>query len=214
MSGDPEQEYFSDGITEDIITELSRFHSLFVIARNSSFAFRGHNVNVAEVAHRLGVQYVVEGSVRKAANRVRVTVQLIDATTGRHLWAERYDRDLEDIFAVQDEITEAIVSTLPGRLEEAARDRAERKPTSNMTAYDYQLFGTQRLWRWTPDDIVEAGRLAQKAVDLDPRFARAHALITATHLWAVPLQAGREGALDDALKHAEISVPSLTRASR
>ncbi len=206
MSGDADQAYFSDGITEDIITELSRFHSLFVIARSSSFAFRGEKVEVVDVARRLGVHYVVEGSVRKAANRVRVTVQLIDGATGRHLWAERYDRDLEDIFAVQDEITQAIVSTLPGRLEEAARDRAERKPTSNMTAYDYQLLGTQRLWRWTPDDIVEAGRLAQKAVDLDPRFARAHALVTATHLWVVPLQAAREGALEDALKHAEIAV--------
>ncbi len=206
MSGDPDQTYFSDGITEDIITELSRFRSLFVIARNSSFAFRGESIDVTEVGRKLGVQYVVEGSVRKAGNRVRVTVQLIDAATGRHLWAERYDRDLEDIFAVQDQITEAIVATLPGRLEEAARDRAERKPTSNMTAYDYQLLGTQRLWRWTPDDIVEAGRLAQMAVDLDPRFARAQALITATHLWAVPLQAGKEGALDEALRHAEIAV--------
>mgnify|MGYP002630864525 CR=1 FL=1 len=206
MSGDPDQTYFSDGITEDIITELSRFHSLFVIARNSSFAFRGENVNVVEVGRKLGVQFVVEGSVRKAGNRVRVTVQLIDAGTGHHLWAERYDRDLEDIFAVQDEITQAIVSVLPVRLEEAARDRAERKPTSNMTAYDHQLLGTQRLWRWGPVDIIEAGRLAQKAVEIDPRFARAHALVAATHLWAVPLQTGKEGALEEALKHAEMAV--------
>ncbi len=206
MSGDHEQEYFSDGITEDIIIELSRFRSLFVIARNSSFTFRGENVDVVEVGRKLGVQFLVEGSVRKAGNRVRVSVQLIDARTGHHLWAEHYDRDLEDIFAVQDEVTQAIVSVLPGRLEEAARDRAQRKPTSNMTAYDYQLLGTHRLWRWGLDDIIEASRLAQKAVELDPRFARAHALIAATHLWAVPLQVGKEGALEEALTHAEMAV--------
>jgi TolB-like protein len=203
MSGDEDQTYFSDGITEDIITELSRFRTLFVIARNSSFAFRGQSIEVSEIGRRLGVQYLVEGSVRKAGNRIRVTAQLVDASTGHHLWAERYDRDLEDIFAVQDEITEAIVSMVPGRMEVDVRDRAERKPTSNMTAYDYFLLGTQQLWAWTPDSLAEAGRLAQQAVSLDSRFARAHALLAATHLWAVPLQAGRKGALDDALKHAE-----------
>ncbi|MCH8112380.1 MAG: hypothetical protein IH905_10595 [Proteobacteria bacterium] len=203
MSGDPEQAYFSDGIAEDIITELSRFHTLFVIARNSSFAFRNQDIDVKEVGHKLGVQYVVEGSVRKATSRVRITAQLVDATTGHHIWAERYDRDLEDIFAVQDEITEAIVSAVPARLEDAVRERAERKPTANMTAYDYCLLGTQQLLAWTPESIVEAGRLAQQAVDLDPRFARAYALLAATHLWVVPLQASREGALADAQRHAE-----------
>ena len=206
MSGDPDQTYFSDGITEDIITELSRFGSLFVIARNSSFAFRGENVDVTEVGRKLGVQNVVEGSVRKAGNRIRVTVQLIDAATGRHVWAERYDRDLDDIFAVQDEITQAIVAILPGRLDEAARGRAERKPTSSMTAYDYHLLGTQRLWRWGLDDIREAGLLARKAVDLDPHFARAHALLACTHLWVVPLESGKKGALEEALKYAETAV--------
>ena len=139
MSGDAEQEFFADGITEDIITELSRFRELFVISRNSSFKYKGQPVEVQKFARELGVQYVVEGSVRKAGNRVRITVQLIDAETDRHVWAERYDRDLEDIFAIQDEVTSAIVATLPGRVEAASRDRAARKPTDNMAAYECVL---------------------------------------------------------------------------
>ena len=139
MSGDAEQEFFADGITEDIITELSRFRELFVISRNSSFKYKGKAVDVQKFARELGVQYVVEGSVRKAGNRVRITVQLIDAETDRHIWAERYDRDLEDIFEIQDEVTRAIVATLPGRVEAAARDRAARKPTDNMAAYECVL---------------------------------------------------------------------------
>src|SRR5258708_12209667 len=139
MSGDPEQEFFADGLTEDIITELSRFHDLLVISRNSTFVYKGKAVKVQEVAHEFGVDYILEGSVRKAGDRIRVTVQLIDAESDRHIWAERYDRDLEDIFALQDEITSAIVATLPGRLEAAARDRAERKPPENMPAYDSVL---------------------------------------------------------------------------
>ena len=141
LSGDPEQEFFADGITEDIITELSRFRSLFVIARNSSFAYKGRALNVTEVAQELGVRYVAEGSVRKAGNRVRVTVQLIEAATGSHVWAERYDRELEDIFAIQDEVTQAMVATLPGRLEAADLDRAERKPPENLAAYECVLTG-------------------------------------------------------------------------
>ena len=129
MSGDPEQEFFADGLTEDIITELSRFRDLLVISRNSAFVHKGKAVRMQDVAREFGVQYVVEGSVRKAGNRVRVTVQLIDAETDRHIWAERYDRELEDIFAIQDEVTAAIVATLPGRVEAASHDRAERKPT-------------------------------------------------------------------------------------
>ena len=123
MSGDPEQEFFADGLTEDIITALSRFRELFVISRNSAFVYKGKAVKIQDVAAELGVQYVVEGSVRKAGNRVRVTVQLIDAPSDRHVWAERYDRDLEDIFAIQDEVTAAIVATLPGRIEAATHDR-------------------------------------------------------------------------------------------
>ena len=206
MSGDPEQDYFSDGITEDIITELSRFRTLFVIARYSSFAFRGQNVDVAEIGRKLGVRYLVEGSVRKAAGRVRVTAELVDAATGHHLWAERYDRDLEDIFAVQDEITQTIVSTLPGRLEDADRGRAERERPANMSAYDYLLLGLEQFNRFGWERIAEARRLAQKAVDLDPRYGRAHALIAATHLWELPVESSKEGALDDALSCAETAV--------
>jgi adenylate cyclase len=156
MSGDPAQDYFSDGISEDIITELSRFRSLFVVARNSSFSLRGNMVDVTEVGRRLGVRYVVEGSVRKAGNRVRVTIQLVEAASGNHLWGERYDRELEDIFLVQDEITRAVIATLPGRLEDAGRDLAKRKQTSNITAYDLVLLGNERWRRLTPKDLAEA----------------------------------------------------------
>jgi adenylate cyclase len=132
MSGDPEQEYFSDGITEDIITELSRFRSLFVIARNSSFAFKGQAIDITEIGKKLGVKFVVEGSVRKAGDRIRITAQLIETSTGNHLWAERYDRDLTDIFAVQDEVAAQIVTMVPGHVDIANRVQAERKPAQDM----------------------------------------------------------------------------------
>jgi len=206
MSGDTDQEYFSDGITEDIITELSRFRTLFVIARNSSFAFKGQKVDITEVGRKLGVQYVVEGSVRKAGDRVRVTAQLIDAATGRHLWAERYDRELQDIFAVQDEISQSIVSILPGRLEEADRERAERKRTANMTAYDYLLLGQELFASFMWERIAEARNFALKAVELDPRYARAHALTAATHLWELPVGYSNEETLRNALIRAEEAV--------
>jgi len=175
MSGDPEQDFFADGITEDIITELSRFRELFVISRNSSFKFKGKPVEVQKFAHELGVQYVVEGSVRKAGRRVRITVQLIDAETDRHLWAERYDRDLEDIFAIQDEVTTAIVATLPGRVEAAARDRAARLTTDNMAAYECVLTGKVLHHRSNRDDNAKAQRLLERAIELDPSYAHAHA---------------------------------------
>jgi adenylate cyclase len=173
MSGDPEQEYFSDGITEDIITELSRFPFLFVIARHSSFAFKGQTIDIKEVGDRLGVRYVVEGSVRKAGNRVRITAQLIDAATGDHTWAERYDRSIEDIFDVQDEVTQAIVATLPGQIEKSVVERAGRNRTESMTAYDYLLRGNRHLHRFTHEDLLEARRLYRKAIELDPQFAQA-----------------------------------------
>ena len=175
MSGDPEQEFFADGITEDIITELSRFRELFVISRNSSFKFKGKPVEVQKFARELGVQYVVEGSVRKAGRRVRITVQLIDAETDRHLWAERYDRDLEDIFAIQDEVTTSIVATLPGRVEAAARDRAARLTTDNMAAYECVLTGKVLHHRSNRDDNAKAQRLLERAIELDPNYAHAHA---------------------------------------
>jgi adenylate cyclase len=175
MSGDSEQEFFADGITEDIITELSRFKELFVISRNSSFKYKGKAVEVQKFARELGVQYVVEGSVRKAGRRVRITVQLIDATTDRHLWAERYDRELEDIFAIQDEVTGAIVSTLPGRVEAAARDRVARLTTDNMAAYECVLTGKVLHHRSNREDNAKAQQLLDRAIQLDPNYAHAHA---------------------------------------
>ncbi len=174
MSGDSEQEYFSDGITEDIITELSRFRSLFVIARNSSFAFKGQTIDIKEAARQLGVQYIVEGSVRKAGSRIRVTAQLIDAMAGAHIWAERYDRQLEDIFDVQDDVVKAIVAVLPGRIADAGADRVRRKPTSDMSAFDHLLRGNHALIR-RGDNIKEAIGHYKQAIQIDPQCAPAYA---------------------------------------
>jgi len=177
MSGDPEQNYFAEGISEDITTELSRFHSLFVISRNSAFTYRGNAVNVQKVGKELGAKYIVEGSVRKSGNRVRVTAQLVTTATGHHIWAERYDRSLDDLFAVQDEITETIVSTLVGRIETVGIERAKRKTTENMVAYDYLLRGLDlhKSGRINLEERVQAIEMFTKAVELDPGFARAHA---------------------------------------
>ncbi len=175
MSGDPEQEYFSDGITEDIITELSRFRSLFVIARNSSFAFKGQSVNVGKIGQELGVAYVVEGSVRKAGNRVRITAQLVEAATGNHLWAERYDRDLEDIFAVQDEVTNAIITAIEPTLGSVERERAHRKPAKNLDAWENYQRGLWNLYRFAAQENTEAQSFFRRAIELDPNFAPAHA---------------------------------------
>jgi adenylate cyclase len=175
MSGDPQQEFFADGLTEDIITELSRFRDLLVISRNSTFVYKGKAVKVQEVAREFGVDYVLEGSVRKVGDRIRVTVQLIDAETDRHIWAERYDRELEDIFAIQDEMTRAIVATLPGRIEAATHDRAKRKPTANMEAYECVLTARVLHHRSIREDNAEAQRLLDRAIALDPNYAHAHA---------------------------------------
>ena len=174
MSGDPEQEYFSDGITEDIITELSRFSTLSVVARHSSFAFKDEKVNIQEVAKKLGVQYVVEGSVRRAGNRVRITAQLIEAKSGNHIWAERYDRDLEDIFAVQDEITQTVVSVLPDRIQNSMRAQSQRKSTASFSAYDYYLQG---LWIHDNSGGNDPACITmfKNAIGIDPAFAMAHA---------------------------------------
>lgn len=175
MSGDPEQEFFADGLTEDIITGLSKFHDLFVISRTSAFVYKGKTANIQNVAKALSVQYIAEGSVRKAGNRVRVTVQLIDAETDRHVWAERYDREIEDIFAIQDEITAAIVATLSRRVEAATHERAKRKRTDNMAAYEKLLAGKVQHHRSNREANVEALRLLDQAVALDPGYAHAHA---------------------------------------
>lgn len=175
MSGDPEQEFFADGITEDILTELSRFRDLFVISRTTAFQYKGKDLNVQEIAGELGVQYIVEGSVRKAGVRVRITVQLIDAETDRHVWAERYDRNLEDIFAIQDEVSQAIVATLPRRVEAARRERAARKPPDNMAAYELVLGAKTLHHRSNPQDNREALDLVGRAIAVDPKYAHAHA---------------------------------------
>ncbi len=175
MSTDPEQEFFADGISEDIITELSKFRSLFVIARNSSFAFRGRSVDVKEVSAKLGVRYVVEGSVRRAGNRVRITAQLIDAVGDKHIWAERYDRELEDIFAVQDEVTHAIVSTIEPRLASTERQRARRKPTESLGAWECYQRGLWHLYGYAAEGNTRALDFLRRAIDLDPTFASAHA---------------------------------------
>jgi adenylate cyclase len=175
MSGDPEQEFFADGLTEDIITELSRFRDLLVISRNSVFVHKGKPVKVQDVAREFAVNYVVEGSVRKVGNRVRVTVQLIDGESDTHVWAERYDRELQDIFAIQDEVTAAIVATLSGRVEAAAHERVKRKPTENMAAYECVLAGKVLHHRSARDANTEALRLLNHAIELDPKYAHAHA---------------------------------------
>jgi len=175
MSGEAEQEFFADGLTEDIITELSRFHDLLVISRNSAFVHKGKAIKIQDVAREFGVDYVLEGSVRKVGNRVRVTVQLIDAETDRHIWAERFDRELEDVFAIQDEMTRAIVATLAGRVEAATHDRAKRKPTDNMVAYECVLAAKVLHHRSTRADNEQAQRLLDRALTLDPDYAHAHA---------------------------------------
>jgi adenylate cyclase len=174
LSGNPEQEYFSDGITNDIITDLSKFRELFVIASNSVFTYKGKPVKAQEVSRKLGVRYVLEGSVQKASERVRVNAQLIDATTGHHLWAERYDRDLKDLFVVQDEIVQMIVGTLAVKLTRLEQDRAFAKPTSNLEAYDYVLRGWEYQSRYTPSANFEARQMFQRAIELDPRYASAY----------------------------------------
>jgi TolB-like protein/class 3 adenylate cyclase/Tfp pilus assembly protein PilF len=177
LSGDAGQAYLSDGITEDIITELSRFHSLFVIARNSSFAWRGENVDVRRVGRELGVRFVVEGSFRTAGERLRITVQLIEAATGNHLWAERYDRAIGDLFEVQDEVARTIVATLAGRLENAEVRSAARKHAGSLPAYDCVLRGIEHLRGYGADDNRQARELFERAIGLDPSYALAHAYL-------------------------------------
>jgi len=183
LSGDPEQEYFADGVVEDVITALSRIRWLFVIARNSSFTYKGRAVDVKQVGRELGVRYVLEGSVRKAASRVRITGQLIDATTGAHLWADRFEGDLDDIFELQDQITASVIAAIAPQLERAEIERAKRKPTESLDAYDYYLRGMANLHRGTRDAIDEALALFHKAIQLDPDFASAYGMAAWCHFW-------------------------------
>jgi adenylate cyclase len=181
LSGDAEQDYFADGISEDIITALSKLSQLFVIARNSSFTFKGKNVHVQEVGTKLGVRHLLEGSVRKSGNRVRITAQLIDAISGGHLWAERFDRDLTDIFAVQDDVTQQIVAALAVNLTEGDRQRLAPEHPVNMEAYDYFLRGRELWHRLTKETNIAARDLLQRAIELDPKFASSHAFLALTH---------------------------------
>src|SRR5216684_4626577 len=177
LSSDPEQEYFADGMVEDIITGLSRSKSLFVIARNSSFTYKGKAVDIKRVGRELGVRYVLEGSVRKAGNRIRITGQLVDATTGNHIWADRYDSTLEDIFDLQDQVTMSVIGAIAPHLERAEIARAQRKPTESLQAYDYYLRALASFYRFsTREANIEAFRLAETACHLDPDFAAPFAL--------------------------------------
>ncbi|MCA1412051.1 adenylate/guanylate cyclase domain-containing protein [Bradyrhizobium sp. NBAIM20] len=208
MSGDPEQEFFADGLTEDIITELSRFHDLLVISRNSTFVYKGKAVKVQDIGREFGVDYVIEGSVRKSGERVRVTVQLIDAETDRHIWAERYDRELRDIFAIQDEMTRAIVATLPGRVEAATHDRTKRKPTDNMPAYECVLAAKLLHHRSTRDDNAQAQTLLNRALAMDPNYAHAHAWKACVlgQCWIYGWCADREATFEQVASELEIAL--------
>jgi adenylate cyclase len=175
MSGDAEQEFFVDGLTEDIITELSRHHELFVISRNSTFVYKGQSVNIREVAQKLGAQFLVEGSVRRSGDRLRITVQLIDTASDSHIWAEKYDRKMDDIFEIQDEVTAAIVATLPGRVEAAQPDRIKRKTPASMAAYECVLAAKVLHHRSNREDNDQAQALIARAIALDADYAHAHA---------------------------------------
>nr|WP_283814062.1 MULTISPECIES: winged helix-turn-helix domain-containing protein [Bradyrhizobium] len=183
MSGDREQDYFSDGISEDIITALSKLRWFFVVARNSSFVYKGRAVHMHDVARELGVRYVVEGSVRRSGERLRISAQLNDVSTGSHLWAERYDRELADVFAVQDEITEAIVAAIEPQLYTAESFRAQQKPPGSLDAWDLVMRALSRYWRITREDNAAAQDLLEKAVAIDPAYGKALGLLATSHIF-------------------------------
>ncbi|HEY3793887.1 MAG TPA: winged helix-turn-helix domain-containing tetratricopeptide repeat protein [Bradyrhizobium sp.] len=187
MSGDGEQEYFSDGISEDIITALSRVRWFFVIARNSSFIYKGRPVHLSQVAEELGVRYVVEGSVRKEGRRVRITAQLNDVATGSHLWAEHYDRELTDVFAVQDEITDAIVAAIEPQIYAAESFRARRKPPNSLDAWDLVMRALSHYWRVTQQDHLAAQALLHQAIAIDPNYGQALSVLATSHMFGVHL---------------------------
>jgi TolB-like protein len=176
ISGDQEQDYFADGIVEEIITALSRFRQLFIIARNSSFTYKGRAVDLKEVAGALGVRYVLQGSVRKSRDRIRIAGQLVEASTGAHLWADRFGGALEDIFKLEDDVTEAVIGAIVPRLEHIEIERAKRKRTESLDAYDYYLRGMASVYQWTRESLGEALKLFYKAIDLDPHFASAYGM--------------------------------------
>jgi len=183
ISGDPDQEYFTDGIVEEIITALSRMRWLFVIARNSSFTYKDRAVDVKQVGRELGVRYVLEGSVRKAMNRIRITTQLIDASRGVHLWADRFEGGLEDIFELQDRVMRSVIGAIAPKLEQAEIERAKRKPTESLDAYDHYLQGLASVYRWTNEGCNDGLRLFYRAIELDPDFASAYGIAAWCYFW-------------------------------
>jgi TolB-like protein/Tfp pilus assembly protein PilF len=208
MSGDRTQEYFSDGISEDIITALSKLRWFFVIARNSSFVYKGRSVHINEIARELGVRYVVEGSVRRSGDQVRISAQLNDVTTGSHLWAERYDRSIEDVFAVQDEITEAIVAAVEPHLYAAESFRAQHKPPGSLDAWDLVMRALSHYWRVTRQDNTVAQALLEKAIEIDPHYGKALGLLAnsrifGAHMGWAPMGSVMEKATREALAAVE-----------
>jgi adenylate cyclase len=201
LSGDPAQDYFSDGITEDLITDLSQVSGLFVIARNSVFTYKGQAVKVQQVGRELGVQYVLEGSVRKSGNRVRINAQLVDTATGRHLWADRYDREITDVFALQDEVTQKIVSALAVKLTAGEEEKLSQAERVHPEAYDMLLRGLERFRRFTRETNADAREFFERAIAIDPSFARAHADVALTH--AMDIELGWTDAPDRSLQQAK-----------
>ena len=206
LSSDPEQEFFADGIAEDVITALSRYPSLFVIARNSCFTYKGRAVDVKQVGHELGVRYVLEGSLRKSGNRIRVTAQLVEAETGKHVWAERFDRDLTDIFAVQDEITEAVTIAIAPAIADAEQQRAMRKPPGSLDAWAAYQRGLWHLSKANTDDNALAQKFFQEAIDRDPNFAGGYKGLAAAQSIAADFHGGDLARMND-------SVEALARRS-
>jgi adenylate cyclase len=208
MSGDPEQEYFSDGIAEDIITELSKFRWFFVTARNSTFTYKGSAVDIKRVGRVLGVRFVLEGSVRKAGNRVRVSAQLIEAATGNHIWAERYDRHMEDIFDLQDEITRTIAAAVEPELASFERQTALRKPTSNLDAWDLYQRGVAKMWLTNISSFEESRQLMAQAIAIDPEFGRAHSYRALDNYFLIMFGSGddRDKLLDDGIADAKKAI--------
>jgi TolB-like protein/Flp pilus assembly protein TadD len=223
MSDDPEQEYFSDGLTEDLTSALSKISRLFVIARNSAFTYKGKAVKVQDVSRELGVRYVLEGSVRKADNQVRITAQLIDATTGGHVWSEQYDRPLTDIFALQDEVVQKIVTTLKLQITLQEQGDSARKHTDNLEAYDYYLRGRELFNRFTQEANAQARQMFEQALELDPQYAKAYAFLGSTYFaewafqWSQDAQvldqalalAQRAVAMDDSLAQAHATLGAV-----
>ena len=222
LSQDPAQEYFSDGVTEDLITGLSKVSGVFVIARNSVFTYKGKAVKVGDVGRDLGVRYVLEGGVQRAGSRVRITAQLVDTTTGYHIWAERYDREVRDVFAMQDEVTQQIIRALAVKLTAAEQGQMGRAPTGNPEAYDLVLRGREERRRTTREANLQARRLFVKAMDLDPQYAPAYVELSWAHLqswqlgWNPTRRAGagrdlaERGSLATPWSRATVSLPRLS----